>query len=137
MRVIPRRETEEGDVLNLTPLIDVVFLLIVFFLVATSFERIQRELEVNLPRSEAAEKVSRDIQPIAVTVSADGTITMGRKAVSLEDLPDLIRNAREESPQTQVFIRGDARAYHENIVAVLGACQEAGVSNISLATEEE
>ena len=136
MRVIPRKESE-SDILNITPLIDVVFLLIVFFLVATSFERIQRELEVNLPRSEAAEKVSRDIQPIAITVSADGTVTMGREEIDLRDLPGRIKEAVKQSDEPRVFVRGDARAYHENIVAVLGACQEAGVSNVSIATEEE
>ena len=71
------RRSTEGDDMNMTPLIDVVFNLLVFFLVATSFQRIQRELQVALPRAKASEVVSMDIQPVAVTISRSGEISMG------------------------------------------------------------
>jgi biopolymer transport protein ExbD len=130
------RKSGEGDSLNITPLIDVVFLLLIFFLVATSFQRIQKELEVDLPSAEAAGSVSMDIQPIAVTVSKDGKITMAEKEVPLSELPGRLRDAVAAAKKPRVFVRGDAKTYHENVVAVLSACQAAGITDVSLATED-
>lgn len=133
---ISARKTGEAESLNVTPLIDVVFLLLIFFLVATSFQRIQRELEVDLPGAKAAGSVSMDIQPIAVTISKDGKITMAEKEVPLDELPGRLRDAVASAKKPRVFVRGDAKTYHENVVAVLSACQEAGITDVSLATEE-
>lgn len=135
MKILRRRSTE-GDDMNMTPLIDVVFNLLVFFLVATSFQRVQRELQVNLPKAKASEAVSMEIQPIAVTVAKDGTITMGGRAVAPAELPARLKEAMAAAQKPRVFVRGDAKAYHESIVAVLNACQEAGIRDVSLATEE-
>jgi len=133
MRVRPRKSSG-AETLNLMPLIDVVFLLLVFFLVATSFQRIQRQLEVNLPSAKGASKVSMDIQPVTVTVSRDGTVSMGGEAVSLEELPARLKRALASAKKPRVFVRGDAKAYHENIIAVLAACQQAGIDDVSLET---
>jgi biopolymer transport protein ExbD len=135
MKLLRRRSTE-GDDMNMTPLIDVVFNLLVFFLVATSFQRIQRELQVALPRAKASEAVSMDIQPVAVTISRSGEISMGGTPVALGDLPKRLKAAMAAARKPRVFVRGDAKAYHEQVVAVLNACQEAGIHDISLATEE-
>ena len=135
MRLISRRALE-AESLNITPLIDVVFLLIIFFLVATSFHRVQRELEVNLPKSKVAKEVSMEIQPISVTVSRDGTITMGDEVVPLKELPERLSAAVASVRNPRVFVRGDAKTFHENIVNVLSACQEAGIRDVSLSTEE-
>jgi biopolymer transport protein ExbD len=135
MRLV-RKKSTEGDDMNLTPLIDVVFNLLVFFLVATSFQRVQRELQVDLPKAKSSETMSRDIQPVAVTVAKDGGVTMGGKPVTVEELPRRLKEAVASVRRPRVFVRGDAQAYHQNIVAVLNACQEAGISDVSLATEE-
>ena len=135
MRLISRRALE-AESLNITPLIDVVFLLIIFFLVATSFHRVQRELEVNLPKSKVAKEVSMEIQPISITVSRDGTITMGDEVVPLKELPERLSAAVASVRNPRVFVRGDAKTFHENIVNVLSACQEAGIRDVSLSTEE-
>lgn len=134
MRLGFRKTAEEG--LNLTPLIDVVFNLLIFFLVATSFQRIQRELQVDLPKAKGAGPVSMDIQPIAITVDKEGKVTMGGEQVALEDLPKRLRQAIASARKPRVFVRGDAKTFHENIVSVLSACQEADVTDVSLATEE-
>lgn len=134
MRIV-RRKTSEGDELNLVPLIDVVFNLLVFFLVATSFQRVQRELQVELPRAKSSEAASMDVQPIYVTVDKEGAITMGEQKVSLEELPKSLRESAKSARKPRVFVRGDAKTYHQNIVSVLNACQEAGLTDVSLATE--
>jgi biopolymer transport protein ExbD len=134
MRLV-RRKSSEGDELNLVPLIDVVLILLVFFLVATSFQRIQRELQVELPRAKSSEPAAMDVQPIYVTVDREGAVTMGDKKVSLEELPKILRESARAVRQPRVFVRGDAKTYHQNIVAVLNACQEAGLTDVSLATE--
>lgn len=134
MRIL-RRRPSEGDELNLVPLIDVVFNLLVFFLVATSFQRVQRELQVELPRAKSSEPAATDVQPIYVTVDRDGAISMGDKKVPLEELPKILGESAKTVRKPRVFVRGDAKTYHQNIVAVLNACQEAGIMDVSLATE--
>lgn len=134
MRLL-RRKSTEGDELNLVPLIDVVFNLLIFFLVATSFQMVQRELQVELPAAKSAEAVTTEIQPIYVTVDREGVITMAEKRVSQEDLPRVLRETAQKMRRPRVFVRGDARTYHQNIVSVLDACQEAGITDVSLATE--
>lgn len=136
MKMRPRKATD-ADSLNIMPLIDVVFLLLVFFLVATSFQQVQRELQVDLPSAKSAGKVSMDIQPISVTVGREGVITMAGKDVAIEDLPGRLKEAVASAKKPRVFVRGDSKTFHENIVSVLSACQEAGISDVSLATEEE
>jgi len=129
------KKTLEDEGLNLTPLIDVVFNLLIFFLVATSFQRIQRELQVDLPKAKAAGTVSMEIQPISVTVDKEGVVTMGERKITIEELPKRLREAVASARKPRIFVRGDAKTFHEHIVAVLSACQEAGITDVSLATE--
>jgi len=115
--------------LNLTPMIDVVFQLLIFFLVATRFaEEEERELDLVLPQ--ASEAMARIAKPKEMFISVDreGRILLGGKQTTAADLLVHLRQAQADNPGRQtVIIRGDERADLKHVVAVMNVCAKAGI----------
>jgi len=128
------REAEaEEDRLELTPLIDCVFLLLIFFLVTTSFYKLERELQVNLPQSsEGAEKSEETPSEIIINVMRDGVLYVNRKKMTVDELRETLKKTLKDFPNIPVVIRGDALAYHKQIVAVMTICKETNVGSLSI-----
>lgn len=133
------REDADADdlVVNLTPLIDVVFLLLIFFMVTTTFLDPEREIDVDLPTAQSAGEPDRAPDEIVVNVLADGTLVIQDETVTRDELMNVFRRAAQHDPETPVTIRGHRRAEHENIVGVMDACGLAGLSNLAVGTSEE
>ncbi|WP_298635428.1 biopolymer transporter ExbD [uncultured Umboniibacter sp.] len=135
MKFARRSKTKEG--VNLTPLIDVVFLLLIFFMVTTTFKT-ESELSVDLPQaSNEAERAEADIR---VVVQATGLITVNGIALPNSDSATLIRGLRETGltgPQITVAIEADKMATHQMVVTVLDAVGKSGYSRVHLATSQE
>jgi len=127
------RGEQEEERLELTPLIDCIFLLLIFFLVTTSFYKLERELRVNLPESSEGE--SKQEEPpaeIIINVMRDGTIYVNRELKTYDELLQVLKNAVQKWPGIPVIIRGDALAYHKVIVRVMEACSKAKVNSLSI-----
>ena len=123
----PREES-----FNLTPLIDVVFLLLVFFLVATTFAKEEVEMDLELP--EAATGVAQSEEHLMIiNVSAEGTIKVDGRAVTIEALGQKLTAAADRNRDQEVQIRGDTRAQHGRIVQVVDACLAASLERVSFA----
>jgi len=121
--------------LDLTPMIDVVFNLLVFFMCATSFHSaVERELDVNLPNAESAGAVEAPPEELVITVRADGAVFVGGEPKEREQLLALLRTAAQSDPETPVTIRGDRQAEHQAIVSVMDACGLAGLFNLAVGT---
>ena len=131
-----RTEIEELPEVNLTPMIDVVFLLIIFFLVGTKFYELEREISVRLPETSDARPLTKPPQEVIINVSRDGTITVNRAELSVASLVSVLRSARTRYPDQAVLVRGDRESKHQMIVTVLGACVRAGIRRMSVATLE-
>ena len=135
MNLSPRRRDEPE--INLTPLIDVVFLMLIFFMVSTTFLR-EAELQVTLPDS-TEEPEAAVIQPLELTINRQGTMFLDGRPL-LNNQLDTIRRAVElavaDRPESQrrLVIRADARAEHRMVVRALDAVGRAGVSNVGIAT---
>jgi biopolymer transport protein ExbD len=126
-----------GDlVLNLTPMIDVVFLLLIFFMLATTFMDPEREIDLDLP--EAASSLARDMQQdeIIINVMRDGVLKLGDSEVDRDGLLAELRRAARQDPEIAVTIRGDRLVTHEVIVSVMDACGQAGLRNLAVGTLE-
>ncbi len=130
------REDNDADelVVNLTPLIDVVFLLLIFFMVSTTFLDPEREIEVELPTAESSGEAGATPDELVLTVIEDGTIFFEGGALGRDELVGVLKRAAQHDPATPVTIRGAAGARHEAIVAVMDACGLAGLSNLSVGT---
>lgn len=130
----PRR-TLEDPAINLTPLIDVVFLLLIFFMVTTTFTRDTR-LTVNLPEAEANSSESLPDQ-IEVTVSEAGRFSVNGEVLSNSQpgtLGDAILQAAQSDRNRPVLLVADAEATHQSVVTAMDAIGRAGFSRLSIAT---
>ena len=120
--------------LGLTPLIDVVFLLIVFFLVSTSFVKPEKSIAIKLPRADQAEMSAEQEGTLVVNVLETGLLrSQGRILTGYDELVQILRAARDVNPDVLVLVRGDENARHRDIVRVMNAALDAGIGDMSIA----
>lgn len=118
--------------LNITPLLDLAFVLLVIFIITTT--PIVNDLDLNLP---SASKHQKDPPHNAnyITVEADGKVWINKKLVGMGELQQTLVNLRIDDPELSVIVRGDSKTKYRQIRAVLDACQQANVVKVDLATE--
>jgi biopolymer transport protein ExbD len=126
----------DEQALNLTSMTDLVFLLLIFFLCATTFLDPERALQLELPQAQSAERRDEELQELVINVSRDGELTLSGRVVAREALERELRAAAARNPETPVTIRGDRLVHHEDIVAVMDACGQAGLVNLAVGTLE-
>ena len=123
--------------LNLTPLIDVVFLLLIFFLVVTRFSEEEREMEVRLPQASEARPLVSKPRELFVNVDASGRYSVAGHKLPMAELVPILQTAWVNNPQhASVIIRADERCPWEFVVAVMNACQKANIRDWRVTTRE-
>ena len=120
--------------IQLAPLVDVLLLLLIFFLMTWNAARNENELDVKLPSATAAKENSAPAGPVVVNVKLDGTVVVNRRTLTEPELMDLLRNLVQLDPQQAVVLRGDETGAYKHVVNVLNICSQAGVANIAFAT---
>jgi biopolymer transport protein ExbD len=131
------REEPESPEINITPLIDVVFLLLIFFMVSTTFSQLS-ELKIELPEADA-DKREQAPEVLEVAIDVQGRYFVnGRPLVNtrVETLVEALKRAREEGSGQSVVISADARTPHQAVVSAMDAAQKAGIARLSFATVE-
>lgn len=119
--------------LNLTPMIDVLMLLIIFFMVGTKFIESEKALQLQIPLvSEKGKPMTSAPAKKAVSVYRDGSVTLDGKPVSLEQLTKRLSSARSQYKGLGVLVRGDADANFQRVASVLNACKQAGISDLGI-----
>jgi len=113
--------------LELAPMIDVVFLLMIFFLVASKLDEADRSIDVVLPDAAAAKPLTSRPREFVVNIDRSGGYYAGARPVELDELRDLLRQAAADNPQRQtVILRADEETAHKFVVGVMDACVQAG-----------
>jgi biopolymer transport protein ExbD len=130
-----RSQVEEMPTLNLTSMIDVLFLLIIFFVVGTKFIEAERQIELKLPQVAPSDALSAAPEKKVVNVYRDGQITLDRKNVSLEELQQQLTAARGQYRALGVLVRGDGSTPFERVAHVLTACKQAGIADLAISVE--
>jgi len=119
-----------GSGLEMTSMIDIVFLLMIFFLVASKLDEADRSIDVVLPQASAAKPLTSRPREFVVNIDRDGNYFAGARPVRLEDLQDLLRQAATDNPQRQaVIVRADENTLHKFVVAAMDACVQAGIED--------
>ncbi len=126
---------DEQPTLNLTSMIDVVFLLIIFFMVGTRFGSVESKVTVKVPQVASAGKASSAPAKLVINVLADGQIMLDQTPVTLDELRTRLVSARRGSEVTSVVVRGDAQGALQHAAGVLAVCREAGVTELGLAVQ--
>ncbi len=135
MNLSPKR-SEEPDV-NLTPMIDVVFLLLLFFMVSTSFIR-ESSLKVDLPEATGA-AMAEQVDPIDIVIQADGKVLVNDQAianVTPAALAETLKRVVGEQKDPHVIISADAKAEYQLIVTAMDTAQQLGYTKLTLATRQ-
>lgn len=116
---------------NLTPLIDIVFLLLIFFLVATTFRKDEVELDLQLPEASTGTPTEKT-RPIIISIRADGALFVDGKNLAMPALEQKLRAAARRNKSQEVLIRGDTQSQFGVVASVLDACRAAPLRQIGI-----
>ena len=129
------RKSSVVEAMSLTPLIDIVFLLLIFFLVATRFAEEDRELDVVLPTASEAQPLVVQPQQIFVNIDQDGTFYLGVEHLDSQQLEMALRqNAANNPANMSVKIRADQRSDCQSLITVMNLCNQVGILEYSVTT---
>ena len=132
-------EREDQNAINLTPMIDIVFLLIIFFMVSTKFSElneVERDLAINVPAVSDATALTAAPNKRLVEVSRDGSIKLDRHAVTLGEVKSKLSAAKQQYPKLGVVIRGDGRGALQHSVEVLATCRKAQITDLNITLKQ-
>jgi biopolymer transport protein ExbD len=132
-----RTQPLEEPTLNLTPMIDVILVLIIFFMVATKFAEEERSVELQVPSISSRNAAMTAPEPKIVNVHRNGHVSLGSQSVTLEELKQRLAAARAQYKRLNVLIRGDRLATHGQMTAVYDACKQAGIAELAISVKLE
>jgi len=128
------RGKNENVGFQIAPMIDVIFILLAFFIATQIFSHWETEIDITLPTAETGEIPERLPGEIIINVLQSGTITVNRKALGDAELMSLLDRIVEMFPGQPVLIRADRQTAYEHVIRVLDLCRQADIWNISFAT---
>lgn len=132
-----KQDRREDPDITLTPLIDVVFLLLIFFMVSTSFNR-ESEISVDLPEA-SAQEVESEAAAIEITINARGDFFVNQKQVVNNNIVTLMKAlqiAMQGQEEPALIISADANTPHQAVIRAMDAARQLGIEHLSLATKE-
>lgn len=127
-----RQEGEEDYSLQLTPLVDVVFLLLIFFMVSTAFIDFTRRLDIQLPEAKAAQ-VMEKVKSFVIEMGVDEKIHLNSKLVTMESLEAKLKESMKTAARGSAIIKADKRLPYGNVVKVMGIVKDAKIRDIGVA----
>ena len=130
-----KTDTLEEPVLNLTPMIDVVFLLIIFFMVGARFteEAHDQQFDVELPTASPVQAMSRAPDALVITVYRSGRITLKNRELNQTQLAQELKAAKDAYSDQVVLIRGDGEGQYQAVIDVMNICHQVQIKKFSLA----
>ena len=120
-----RTDTLDEPQINLTPMIDIVFLLIIFFMVGTRFSEMEQQFDVELPTAGAVVPLTATPDAIIINVDRSGAIRVNNKVLTLDELRDMLVAAVKAYPKQSVLIRGDGQGAYQYMINIMDACHTA------------
>src|SRR5262249_8818436 len=135
-RLMPLKvEPLEEPYLNMTPMVDVILNLLIFFMLGSRFAEEERQLDIQLPRVTHAQSLTAPPDEIIVNVFAAGRLLVNERPTSPSQLQTMLATARARFDDQAVLIRGEGHGRYQSVMDVLSICQRAGIHNYSLATQ--
>lgn len=135
--LIKDAELESAIHIDFVPMADVLFNLLIFFLLATTVAQVEREMNVALPFASSSGPISTSLRELIVNVDQKGTVFVDGRPIEGNALADLIREAVKINPEQKVSVRGDKSTAYSNVVRVLDICKHGGIQEPYLDTVME
>jgi biopolymer transport protein ExbD len=126
-------QEDEAEEINMTPMLDVVFIMLIFFIVTASFVK---ESGIDVNRPEAATAVKKERANILVAISDQGEIWINKRQIDVRAVQANIERLKAENPQGSVVIQADKKATTDTLIKVMDAARAAGVFDVSIAAQE-
>lgn len=123
---------DELPSINLTPMLDIVFNLIIFFVVGTRFVGAESKLPVQVPAVSEAGKLAPAVEKYVVNVYRDGKVSLNDRFLTTGQLCQELTAVRTRCPGLSVIVRGDGEGSFQNVASVLNACRQAGVADMGI-----
>jgi len=127
-------QEEEGEEINLTPMLDVVFIMLIFFIVTATFIK---EAGIQVDRPETVTADSQEDAAILIAISSNDEIWIDKQERDPRDIRGIIERLHEENPKGSIVIQADKNSHNEVLVQVLEAAKAAGVTNVALASDND
>ncbi|MBL7071009.1 MAG: biopolymer transporter ExbD [Candidatus Omnitrophica bacterium] len=128
---------KQKPAVQIAPLIDVVFLTLIFFMVLSIFNQLESEISISVPKAKESKETVRSPGEVIINIKKDGTVIINQKTLSFEGLDEMLKRVSTLFPDQPVIIRADEETYHKYVVKVLDACARANIWNVSFATLKE
>ena len=131
MRIRRKNDNDEA-IINITSLLDVMFILIIFFLATSTLQREEHDIKVNLPSRSEQGSLSSASRTLVINVRKDGSYYLQNAVKNLEEMQELVRDAVKQNPEQKVLIRGDREALHGFVAAAVGVCKSSGIREANI-----
>mgnify|MGYP006279292541 FL=1 len=119
---------------QIAPMVDIVFLLLIFFLVTWNFSRSETELDVKVPKAREGKETRRAVGEVIINVKTNGAVVMNRREMNPKELQDTLQKIASLYPDQAVILRGDENTDYRHVVEVLDICRRANIWNVAFAT---
>ncbi len=129
-----RRNSSEEDGIDISPLIDVVFILLIFFMVSTTFVK-DAQLELQRPSAQSAE--AADTKSVRISIDRQGAVYLGEEAIRLWMLQSRVREQLRASSQSSVLVIADRSTPTELLIDVVDQCRMGGAKDVGVITDKE
>ena len=126
-------QVEEESEINITPMLDVVFIMLIFFIVTATFVK---EAGIDVNRPDAATAVSKENANILIAIGANNDIWIDRRMIDVRSVRPNIERLHAENPQGSVVIQADKESKTDTLIQVMDAARQAGVFNVSIAAQQ-
>ena len=130
MKIRNREQDLEGDIINTSSLVDIMFILLIFFIVTMSFNEEERQVTVNLPETDT--NLSSASKALIINVRQNGSYFLGARRTNLSGLQMSLRRVIAKNPQQKVLVRGDQNALHGHVAAAIAACRTSGILDANI-----
>lgn len=136
---MPLKTSQDDDMpaINLTPMLDIVFNLIIFFMVGTRFVDAEKRVDVKVPQVKNSENMAAVPDKRIVNVYRDGQIALDHQEISLDQLVARLGSDRRQNPGMAITIRGDGESAFQHIASVLAGCRTAGIQDIGISVRPD
>ena len=134
MRIKLHQSYEPGPAFDMTPMVDTVFNLLIFFLMATTVAQAEREMQIALPIAKAGGPVSAALRDLVINVDPQGELFVAGKQVTADELQSIVKSAVTTNHEQRVTVRGDRHVAYGRVVAALDICKTSGVQEPYLDT---
>lgn len=137
VRLQPDPAKKGTPVFPVAPLIDIVFITLIFFMTLSVFYQLETEISISVPKAEESTEAMRSPGEIIINIDAAGDIIVNQKALEITALEGMLKRISGLYPNQPVIIRADRKTQHEHVIKVLNACAASQIWNIAFATTKQ